>query len=235
MTYFCCESKSSCLVSELFLPSTMCRLLPPGLRMSRRTVLDRFGLKRTSRFQYFVLNARGTISLMWCWSDLKTITATRFSTLSKKLLSILPIVFLLPLSFFPTNHKVSSLWKTTGSTYLLICKSVSSSVSSFVFILVFCFVWGWGQKVRVHFKLCYTTEPPHLRGFRNATYIWAAKLKGPAFPNNVPSFSFYSTVTLPPSWGRWPQPLLLLLSTQTTSGTPAGSQHFLTPAGQNEV
>lgn len=150
------------------------------------------------------------------------------------LLSILPIVFLLPLSFFPTNHKVSSLWKTTASTYLLICKSVSSSVSSFVFILVSCFVWGWGQKVRVHFKLCYTTESPHLTGFPEYRRvqkhsIWArlSLPKAQLSQTTFLFFPFYSTVTLPPSWGQRPQPLLLLLfSTQATSGTPAGSQHF---------
>lgn len=47
-------------------------------------------VKRTAHFQYFVLNAREMLSLMWCWSDLMTITATRFSTLSKRCFQFSP-------------------------------------------------------------------------------------------------------------------------------------------------
>lgn len=53
--------------------------------------------------------------------------------------------------------------------------------------------------------------------------------RGRTMPNTSPLFPLLSvpfrlalTVTLPPPWGQWPQPLLFLLGTQTTSSALAG-------------
>lgn len=91
-----------------------------GLKKSRRTVLDRFGFK--GRLVFHSLYRRSSwapVSLMWCWSDLMTITVARFvsAALSRELLPIFclvqkmfPIMFLLPLSFSWQIIRYGSSW-----------------------------------------------------------------------------------------------------------------------------
>ena len=111
-----------------------------GLKTSLRMVLDGFGLKGRLVFHaLFWRSGRGPASLMWSRSELMTITVARFgsATLSRELLPIpclvqkmFPHHVFITTVIFPTNHKVSSLCRTTGRpSWLIHNSSVRPSLS----------------------------------------------------------------------------------------------------------